>query len=163
MIANIHASCIRLGEAGKAFGVSRAGILLLGKSGTGKSDLVLRFLSQGGILVADDRVELFLKRNLLFGRPSASGAGLLEVRGVGIITLPHQSEVRINLVVDLNASPERLPSHAQFLPPRKLGLAADRRPPLIRANAYEASAPAKIAAAAAAYSRRLFRDSVPPR
>ena len=47
---NIHASCVAIG--GK-------GVLLLGDSGAGKSDLALRLIDEGARLVADDRAELY--------------------------------------------------------------------------------------------------------
>ncbi len=50
---NIHASCVAIGNKG---------VLLLGKSGAGKSDLALRLIDGGAKLVADDRTILFAKR-----------------------------------------------------------------------------------------------------
>jgi len=100
----IHASCVcRDG----------AGILLLGPSGCGKSDLVLRLLECGFVLVADDRV------NISDGIASAPKplAGLLEVRGLGIVRLAYAAEARLVLAVDLAATAARLPEprvHPEF-------------------------------------------------
>ena len=59
MTANIHATCIRIARAGKVFGApASAGVLILGESGAGKSDLALRLIGRGAELVADDRTEL---------------------------------------------------------------------------------------------------------
>jgi serine kinase of HPr protein (carbohydrate metabolism regulator) len=162
MNRTIHASCIVLGAAGKYFGSSNTGVLLLGKSGAGKSDLTLRFLAMGAALVSDDRTELFVRRGGLYARAPKAIAGYLEIRGLGIVEFRHRPSARIGLVVDLDKKPERLPDHKAFTPRLALGLAAVQRPPLIRVNAFEPSAPAKIAAAAAAFSRKLFRDQAKP-
>ena len=92
----LHGSCIsRDGQA----------ILLLGPPGCGKSDLALRLLSRGFELVADDQVDL------ADGVASCPGAlaGLLEVRGVGIVRLPFRAEARLALVVELDGNGDRLP------------------------------------------------------
>src|SRR5258706_5198328 len=67
---NVHATCVRIDSAGAHFGAPpQCGILLLGKSGSGKSDIALRLIDAGAELVADDRVELYLYRNRLHARP----------------------------------------------------------------------------------------------
>ena len=77
---NIHATCVLLESAAAAFGASRAaGVLLLGKSGAGKSDLALQLIALGAKLVSDDRTELFVERGKLFARAPQSIAGLIEV------------------------------------------------------------------------------------
>ena len=85
-----------------------AGLLLLGPPGAGKSDMVLRLLDHGFVLVADDRVDI--KDG--FARPPAELAGLLEVRGLGIVRLPHAAPTRLRLVVALGPAPIRLPDPA---------------------------------------------------
>ncbi len=92
----IHASCAARGEAA---------VLLLGPAGSGKSDLVLRLLDCGFALVADDRVDIADG----FAGPPAELAGLLEVRGVGIVRLDHVAPVRLVLAVSLDGVGERLP------------------------------------------------------
>jgi len=165
MGTNIHASCIVLGGAGAAFHAPmEAGVLLLGPSGAGKSDLALRLLAAGAELVADDRTELSIHDGALFAAPPKALAGLIEVRNVGIIALPHRSSARIALAVDLaaGAAPARLPQAARWLPPAALDLAENARPPLIRLDPFQASAPAKIAIAAAAFAHALFREAAAP-
>lgn len=70
----VHASCVAIGGRG---------VLLVGPSGSGKSDLALRLIDGGAELVADDRVAL----RLADGRPVADAppalAGLLEIREIG--------------------------------------------------------------------------------
>ena len=95
----MHGSCAaRDGQA----------VLLLGPPGAGKSDLVLRLLGRGFELVADDQVDI------ADGQATAPAtlAGLLEVRGLGILRLPHVPTARLALVVDLGKRAERLPEPA---------------------------------------------------
>ena len=162
-IANIHASCVRLGKAGRTLGApAGAGVLLLGASGSGKSDLVLRLIERGATLVADDRTELFVERGRLCARAPKRIAGYLEIRGLGIIELPYTAKARISLVVRLSREIARMPVHQHYKPPQSLTLAAAARPPMISLDPFEASAPAKIAAAAAAFASGLLRDNVKP-
>jgi HPr kinase/phosphorylase len=157
---NIHATCIMLGKAGEAFGAPHdCGVLLLGKSGAGKSDLALRLIAAGAKLVADDRTELFVSRGILHARPPARIAGLLEAREVGIVRLPFVKRARIALVVRLEAGP-RLPALKRYKPPRGLTLAAENLPPMVKIAPFQASATAKIALAAAASERGLHDGGV---
>jgi hypothetical protein len=163
MIVNIHGTCLRLAAAGAAFGAPPGcGVLLIGGSGSGKSDLALRLIAAGAELVADDRTELFVWRGNLYGKPPARLAGLMEIRGVGIVNLPHVPEARITLVARLGRAPERLPRHQYYRPPAALRLLAKAAPPTIYLAPFEASAPAKLAAATAAYALGLHREDVNP-
>jgi HPr kinase/phosphorylase len=92
----IHASCAAR---------DGAGVLLLGPSGCGKSDMVLRLLDRGFRLVADDRVDIADG----WASAPAALAGLLEVRGLGIVRLAHVSRARLALAVDLSRGADRLP------------------------------------------------------
>jgi HPr kinase/phosphorylase len=160
---NIHATCVQLGAAGKAFGASAtAGILLLGDSGSGKSDLVLRLIERGAKLVADDRVDLFVENGRLWAAAPKRIAGYLEVRGLGVIELPYTEKVRIALAVRLSNRIARMPVHKSYNPPKPLEIAAARRPPLISINPFEPSATVKIVVATAAFANRLFRENVKP-
>ena len=139
----IHASCVELGGTG---------VLLLGESGSGKSDLALRLIDAGARLVADDRTELRRDGTRLIASPPATIAGRMEVRGVGIVPVAHVAECAVGLAVDLVASDrvERLP------PAQSRGwLGVDL--PLLALDPFEASAPAKIRLAAREAARgRLF-------
>jgi serine kinase of HPr protein (carbohydrate metabolism regulator) len=100
----LHATLVNL--AGK-------GVLLEGKSGSGKSDLALRLIeNKGAKLVADDAVTVEKRGSVLYGSAAADLRGMLEVRGVGIVTYPYMEETPIDLVVRLvddAAKIERLP------------------------------------------------------
>ena len=67
----MHASCA---------GREDKGILLTGPPGSGKSDLLLRLLDRGFMLVADDQVDIGADG---LARAPDSLAGLLEVAGLG--------------------------------------------------------------------------------
>ncbi len=146
--ANNHASCVALGPAG---------MLLLGPSGVGKSDLALRLIDQGAKLVADDRTILFIHKGALHARAPASIQGLVEIRGIGIIRLPVRAKVKIALVVRLGREGARLPKPQTWRPPRTLKATAG--PPQIALDARFASTPARIRAALAAFSQGLFQGT----
>jgi len=146
--ANIHASCIAIGARG---------VLLLGKSGAGKSDLALRLIDDGARLVADDRAILFVARGALHARAPESIKGLLEIRGLGIAAIPVRPNAKIALVVRLGREGARLPATSLYHAPAPLRAA--KPVPQIALDARFASTPAKIRAALAAFSQDLFRDT----
>ena len=98
----IHASCVAFGN--KA-------VLIRGKPGSGKSDLVLQLIDSQGFgsgerlvrakLVADDQVVLLKVDDLVFASPPQILSGKLEVRGRGIITIAHKPKAKLALVIDL--------------------------------------------------------------
>lgn len=110
------------------------GVLLIGPAGSGKSDLALRLLALGFELVADDQV--IIADNI--ASPPAALAGMLEVRGLGIVRLPCRPTARLRLVADLTGTADRLP-----MPERHAGLDL----PLVHIDAAAASAPNRIALA----------------
>jgi hypothetical protein len=146
--ANIHASCVAFG--GK-------GVLLLGASGAGKSDLALRLIDAGATLVADDRTLLFVRNGALHAKPPPSIEGLLEIRGLGIIELPARASVKLALAVTLGREGARLPVLRFYQPPSTVK--TNTKLPQIALNARFASTPAKIRSALAAFSRGLLRDN----
>ncbi len=126
----LHASCVELGSTG---------VVLLGASGSGKSDLALRLIDAGARLVADDQLEVERRGDQLFGRPAPALAGLLEVRGFGIVRLPWCAQSGLGLAVELlpDAPQPRLPA---FEPYELLGVPLPR----LRLNPWAPSAVAKI-------------------
>ena len=74
---------------GSMIDVFGVGVLLLGKSGVGKSETSLELISRGHRLVADDLVKLYKNRlgKITATSYSKAALGLMEVRGVGIIKI----------------------------------------------------------------------------
>lgn len=101
----VHASCVAL--EGK-------GVLLRGAPGAGKSDLALRLIEGGAALVADDQVALTSSGEILLAAPPARIAGLLEVRGIGIVSMEFVTQCPVHLVADLVRpdTVERMPEAA---------------------------------------------------
>ena len=130
-----------------AVAIDGRAVLLRGSSGAGKSDLGLRLIDAGAGLVADDQTELFRRGDRLFARAPGPIAGLIEVRGIGIIRMEALAEAPVALLVDLvSGKPvERLPEPSNEA---LLGLAVPR----IAAAPFEASAAAKIRLALRAFT-----------
>lgn len=108
--ARIHASCVVIGEAG---------VLIRGPSGAGKSTMARRLIDaargRGSFarLVADDRVLLFPMRDRVVARPHEAVRGLIEIRGIGLATMPFEGGAVLRLVVDpSDGDPPRLPAAA---------------------------------------------------
>jgi serine kinase of HPr protein (carbohydrate metabolism regulator) len=124
-----------------AVSIRGQGVLLLGPPGSGKSDLALRLIDRGAVLIADDRVAVSGGDPALLSAPAAI-AGRMEVRGVGLLPMPHADGVPARLAVDLSAAPDRLPLPATL----QVG---EARVPLMRLAPFEASAPIKVELAVA--------------
>jgi serine kinase of HPr protein (carbohydrate metabolism regulator) len=84
-------------------------VVIEGPSGSGKSDLALRLIDRGAKLVSDDRSLLVRSGDGLIARSPERMAGRIEVRGVGIATVPHVAEAPVALLVSLDPAPPRLP------------------------------------------------------
>lgn len=102
--------------------------------------------------MADDRVDLVREGETLVARCPSALAGLLEVRGVGILRVPSVPEASVGLAIDLapGAAVERLPEprYRDYL---------GKRVPVLTLDPFRASATAQIAfAARAAASGDLF-------
>jgi serine kinase of HPr protein (carbohydrate metabolism regulator) len=114
------------------------GILIYGRSGSGKSDLALRLIDRGALLVSDDYTIVRRVEGRLLARAPVNIEGRIEVRGLGIIPLEHVSDVPVALYVDLNLDVIRLPDR------REPAWVAGVQLPVIGLNALEASAPVKV-------------------
>jgi serine kinase of HPr protein (carbohydrate metabolism regulator) len=87
-------------------------ILILGASGRGKSDLALRLIDRGAVLVADDYTEVEPHGGCLLARAPASIRGMIEVRGIGIVEAATVDAAPVALAIDLDREPERMPEAA---------------------------------------------------
>ena len=89
--------------------VFEVGVLLLGKSGIGKSECALELVMRGHRLVADDVTECdFRPPGMVFGQPAALLRHHIEVRGLGILNIKDlfgvtaiRERKRLDLVVEL--------------------------------------------------------------
>lgn len=125
----LHASCVAIGDVA---------VLIQGHSGAGKSDLALRLVDRGAKLVSDDYTLLLRDGTRLLASPPATIAGRIEVRGIGIVPMPHVERVPVALLVELSDDVERMPP-----------LTAQRRLcgidlPVIAVEGHYASAPIKV-------------------
>jgi serine kinase of HPr protein (carbohydrate metabolism regulator) len=91
--------------------IDKTAILIRGEPGAGKSDLALRLVNEGAILIADDYTNLIRKGPILLASPPPKIAGQMEVRGLGIHEFPYASGVKVELLVELTPGKkvERLP------------------------------------------------------
>jgi serine kinase of HPr protein (carbohydrate metabolism regulator) len=113
--SSIHANALLLGATG---------LLLRGGSGAGKSALTLQLIARARLrgdfarLIADDRVMLVNCNGRLVARPHPLAAGRIELRGLGIVSEPHEPAGVIRGVVDLappGESPPRYPSKGEAM------------------------------------------------
>lgn len=145
----VHATAIIPGSASLPFGaIVESAVLLLGDSSAGKSDVALRLIAMGARLIGDDQIALSAESGRLHAAATDAAGGHIEIRGIGIVKVPASARVPVLFCVRLTQeAPPRLPEPEFFRPG---GLVLANAPRLFRLNGFEASTPAKIAAAAAA-------------
>jgi HPr kinase/phosphorylase len=134
MSETVHATALSWG---------RAGLLIRGASGAGKSSLALALIGRGARLVADDRVHLSACHGRLIATAPSAVAGSIELRGRGILPVPHERSAIVRLVVDIVAAEEleRMPDEPHLrseilglgLPRQAVTGVAERAIPLIEA------------------------------
>lgn len=124
----LHASCVAIG--GRA-------VLIEGLSGSGKSDLALRLIDRGAILVSDDYTLVRRAGGHAIASPPATIEGLIEVRGLGLVKMTHTTDVPVALIVTLNEAVDRMPEAAT----RSV---AGVELPVICLASLQASAPIKV-------------------
>lgn len=109
----------------QATGIAIAGraILIEGAPGAGKSSLALALIDRGAVLVGDDGVVLERDGAALVASPVPATAGLLEVRGLGLVPMPVLAAVPVALVIVLDPAaprfieePELATRHGAALP-----------------------------------------------
>ena len=108
---------------------------MTGASGAGKSDLGLRLVDRGAELIADDQVEI--RGDLSLSAPKAL-AGMIEVRGVGIVSRPCAQNAPMRLLIELGEDGERMPSSWPLIDFHGWSV------PYLRLNAFASSAPIKV-------------------
>ncbi len=106
--ANMHATALVVGETG---------ILIIGKSGSGKSQTARDLIRSAGeigrfsALVADDQVLLETVAGRVIAAAPGETAGLVELRGSAIAAVPHLPRAVLHVVISLDPSDDqpRLP------------------------------------------------------
>lgn len=96
----LQASAVAIG--GRALAIE-------GPPGSGKSSLALALIDRGAQLIGDDGVTLTRKDGALIASPPPNIDGLIELRGVGLFTLPLAPPCPLALVLSLGETGERLP------------------------------------------------------
>lgn len=152
---SVHATCVAC---------DGRGVLLTGRSGSGKSDLALRLIMDGFggsfRLVADDLVRIEARENQPIALAPPRLAGLIEVRGMGLVHVPYVEMAPLVLAVALRpwSEIERYPGSA-----RKRMTIAGLSVPLIDIDATTPSAVARVRLALDVQSNpdRLFDDGKP--
>ena len=122
-----------------AVAIDAKGVLMRGVSGSGKSDLALRLIDAGAVLIADDYVQTEIRNGVLLLSPPETIAGKLEVRGIGIVEPSWADDVPLALVIDL-VTPERV----ERLPDRTQCTLRGIAIPSIALTPFEASAGPKV-------------------
>ncbi len=100
---------------GTAVAIGDAGVLLRGASGSGKTSLALALMERARVrgrfaaLVADDRVRVASRHGRLVASAPAPIAGLVEMRGGGLVRWPYLQRVVLRLIVDIDPAAPRYP------------------------------------------------------
>ena len=88
-------------------------LMLEGAPGSGKSSLALALIDRGAALIGDDGVTLTRVGERIMASPPPNIAGLIELRGVGLVTLPLAPPAPLALILTLGSGAgERLPEAA---------------------------------------------------
>ena len=127
-----------------AVAIDERALVLTGKPGSGKSTLALELIDRGAVLIGDDGVTASARAGTPYAAPPQEQRGSVEIRGVGLITLP-VTEAPVALILALDEAPERLPE--VLAQEDWAGLAVPQLP-------FDSSAPA--AALRAEYALRKF-------
>ncbi|MEO6581155.1 MAG: HPr kinase/phosphatase C-terminal domain-containing protein [Sphingomicrobium sp.] len=112
-------------------------VVIAGRSGAGKSDLALRLIDRGFVLLSDDQTLLSKSGDKLIATAPVTIKGKIEVRGIGIVEMANADSAAVCLWVDLSNDVQRLPEARTHM---VLGFPI----PLIEINPVEASAPVKV-------------------
>ena len=113
-------------------------VLIAGRPGSGKSDLALRLIDRGAVLVSDDYTILTRSGDGLIASSPETIRGRIEVRGVGLLEMPFESAVPVALIVTVDDTVPRMPA------PNQSRTLAGFDLPLFALAAFEDSAPIKV-------------------
>ena len=97
----MHATCVD---------INGSGVLIIGRSGSGKSSLAINLLALGAKLVADDQCEIVKNNNRFCVSKPASLPKSIEIRVIGLVSVPMVVETSLDWGVDIDeAETERMP------------------------------------------------------
>lgn len=125
----LHATSVAIGEQS---------VLICGRSGSGKSDLALRLIDRGAVLVSDDYTIVQNQSGVLFASSPANIRGKIEVYGIGIVEIDSIQNIPVALIVTLDEPIIRMPDNVASRMIAGIAL------PIVSVSPYEASAPIKI-------------------
>lgn len=133
----VYGTCVSLGKKAA---------ILKGASGSGKSDLALRFIfttpaELSPALVADDQIHVEERGGRLFAHPPKTISGQIEVRGIGIVNIPYCEEAEVKIVIQL-ASKEDVPRLPPCPLPTQMLCGVDV--PILLLSPFESSAALKL-------------------
>ncbi len=90
---NIHATTIEY---------KNKGIMIIGESNCGKSDLALRMIMQKKArLIADDQTEISVLNGKIIASCPQNIRNMIEVRGIGIVPIKAKKKTTVKLVIEL--------------------------------------------------------------
>ncbi len=90
-----------------AVAIDGRAVLIEGPPGSGKSGLALALIDRGAKLVGDDGVWIEAEGTRALVSPHPRIAGLIEVRNVGLLTMPVAARVPLALVLVLDPAAPR--------------------------------------------------------
>ena len=125
---NNHGTCVAM---------KSRGLLIIGRSGSGKSAVALALLGLGCDLVCDDCVCLSVENlgknseqtDVIIATPPATAKPMIEARGIGLLNAPLTpltAKTRLIAVVDMDSASD------SRLPPREYATLQNSRIDLIR-------------------------------
>ena len=86
------------------------GVVILGKSGAGKSNLAIKLISMGAKLISDDQTHFRLKENKIIISKPETTPNFIEARGIGLIEVPFVVSSKLFCFVKItNLELKRLP------------------------------------------------------
>jgi HPr kinase/phosphorylase len=112
---------------GTAVSIDGKGLLILGQSGSGKSQLALALITHGAKLISDDQVILINTESEIILSAPKSISGKIEARFVGILKMPVLI-APLYLVIDLDQK------ELDRLPKKKFMTYFDKKIPALNAN-----------------------------
>ena len=97
----LHATCVDY---------QSKGVLIVGRSGQGKSALALQLMAFGAALVSDDQTEVTVTDGKLRARAPAPTFGMIEARGIGLLNAQALERTTVEMIIDVDQQEtERLP------------------------------------------------------